>query len=326
MNILILGAGIRNMIIRYFRGALAGTGKVIAADCSPLAPALYEADGYALVPPYTAPDYLAEVLALCKKEKIRGVFSLIDPEVRFLAGNQAIFADNGIVVIGSGFESCILADNKLLLSEWLDAHNFPGISTWLNQESFLTAISTGQAEFPVMVKPLYGSASIGMSTVKDAAALALRFEQESGLIIQEYIKGTEIGADAYIDLISGEVVSIFTKRKIKMRAGETDKAVSFQDPVLFSLLSDFIHEAGFRGPIDIDLFQTENGEYRILEVNARFGGGYPHAHALGCNHVQMVINNLAGKVNPRQIGGYKTGVAMMKHPEITLLDEQETEF
>lgn len=326
MNILILGAGTRNMIIRYFRETLAGTGKVIAADCSPLAPALYEADDYALVPPYTAPDYLTEVLALCKKERIRGVLSLIDPEVRLLAGHRASFANAGIVVIGSGFESCILADNKLLLSEWLNAHNFPGVKTWPNQETFMSAVEKGQATFPVTVKPMYGSASIGVSVAEDMKALALRFQRENGLIIQEHLKGVEIGADAYVDLISGGVVSVFTKQKLRMRAGETDKSVSFRDPELYALLSDFLKEAGFCGPVDMDLFRTENGEYRILEVNARFGGGYPHAHALGCNHVQMIVNNLAGKVNPRRIGDYETGVAMMKHSEISLLYGQNQEF
>ncbi|MCQ5081239.1 ATP-grasp domain-containing protein, partial [Gemmiger formicilis] len=59
-----------------------------------------------------------------------------------------------------------------------------------------------------------------------------------------------------------------------MRAGETDKAVSFKDKKLFDLIEDFVKKAGYNGQIDIDIFDV-NGEYYISEVNPRFGGGYP---------------------------------------------------
>ena len=86
-------------------------------------------------------------------------------------------------------------------------------------------------------------------------------------MIQEYLDGQEIGADVYIDMISGEVVSIFTKKKIKMRAGETDKAVSFKNEKLFELIRKFVSEAGYRGQIDIDIFDID-GEYYISEIHA----------------------------------------------------------
>ena len=64
-------------------------------------------------------------------------------------------------------------------------------------------------------------------------------------MIQEYLEGQEIGADCYIDLISGKLVSVFTKKKLVMRAGETDKAVSFIDPVLNELIQEFVTEMGY---------------------------------------------------------------------------------
>ena len=136
-------------------------------------------------------------------------------------------------------------------------------------------------------------------------------------MVQEYLDGQEIGADVYIDLISGEVVSIFTKKKIKMRAGETDKAVSFKENSLFELIEKFVKEAGFRGQIDIDLFE-KNGEYYISEVNPRFGGGYPHAYEAGCDHIQLIRNNLQGKVNEKRIGEYDENVYMMKYNEVSI--------
>mgnify|MGYP000113900049 FL=1 len=115
-------------------------------------------------------------------------------------------------------------------------------------------------------------------------------------MIQEFLDGQEIGADVYIDMVSGEVVSIFTKKKIVMRAGETDKAVSFKDEKLMELINQFVSVSGYRGQIDIDIFDV-NGEYFISEVNPRFGGGYPHAYESGADHMKLIINNLEGKAN-----------------------------
>ena len=137
-------------------------------------------------------------------------------------------------------------------------------------------------------------------------------------MIQEFMNGQEIGADVYIDLISGEVVSIFTKKKIKMRAGETDKAVSFKDPKLFALIEKFVLEAGYRGQIDIDIFDI-GGEYYISEVNPRFGGGYPHAYEAGCDHMTLILNNLRGTANVKNIGAYEEGVYMMKYNEVKIV-------
>ena len=149
----------------------------------------------------------------------------------------------------------------------------------------------------------------------DKETVDLLFSHDQDLMIQEFLDGQEIGADVYIDMISGEPVSIFTKKKLKMRAGETDKAVSFKDDKLFELILKFVKQAGYRGQIDIDVFEID-GEYYISEVNPRFGGGYPHAFESGADHMKLITNNLAGKVNDCVIGKYENGIYMMKYNEV----------
>ena len=102
-----------------------------------------------------------------------------------------------------------------------------------------------------------------------------------------------------------------------MRAGETDKAVSFKDEKLFALIERFVKDAGYNGQIDIDIFDVD-GEYYISEVNPRFGGGYPHAFESGVNHMKLIISNLDGKVNKCSIGEYNDGIYMMKYHEVML--------
>ncbi len=122
-------------------------------------------------------------------------------------------------------------------------------------------------------------------------------------------------------MISGETVSVFTKKKLVMRAGETDKGISFQDPVLFELIERFVKESGFRGQIDIDIFECD-GVYYISEVNPRFGGGYPHAYEAGVNHMKYMVRNLEGKCNVPELGDYEEGIVMMKYNEIRIRKEE----
>lgn len=315
MNFLILAAGTRNKIVQYFVRTFKDVGTVIATDSSEIAPAIYDADKYYIVPSITKPDYIEIILDICKKEKINGVLSLIDPELSLLAKNEERFAQIGTTVVGSSYELCEMSLDKMQMYNWLKNHGYYCARSWMDREEFYKDVKDHKVAYPVFVKPYRGSASISISKVYDKETVDILFAHEDDLMIQEFLDGQEIGADVYIDMISGEVVSIFTKKKIKMRAGETDKAVSFKDPTLFSLIEKFVLEAGFRGQIDIDLFDID-GQYYISEVNPRFGGGYPHAYESGVDHMSMIKNNLNGISNNKSIGTYDEGIYMMKYNEI----------
>lgn len=321
-NILILSAGTRNKVVQYFKKALNGDGRVIATDCSNLAPAIYDADKYYIVPRMTDEGYLDVILDICKNEQISGVLSLIDPELSLLSDNVEKFAEVGTKVIGSSYELCERSLDKYEMYKWLVDNGYKCAKSYMNKEEFFADLDDGAAKFPVFVKPARGSASISISKVTDRETIELLFAHEDGLMIQEFLDGQEIGADVYIDMISGEVVSIFTKKKLKMRAGETDKAVSFKDEKLFELIKEFVDRAGYRGQIDIDIFDI-NGEYYISEVNPRFGGGYPHAYESGSDHMSLIVNNLNGKVNECVIGMYKENTYMMKFNELKVIELNE---
>ena len=317
MNILILSAGTRNKIVQYFKNALSGKGLVIATDCSNLAPAIYEADKYYIVPRMTDEGYIDVILDICKNEKINGVISLIDPELSLLAENKEKFKVVGTTVIGSSYELCEISLDKFEMYKWLSDKGYKCAKSYIDKNDFFADLDRGIAKFPVFVKPARGSASISISKVYDKETVDLLFAHNDGLMIQEFLDGQEIGADVYIDMISGEPVSIFTKKKLKMRAGETDKAVSFKDERLFELISKFVKEAGYTGQIDIDIFDI-NGEYYVSEVNPRFGGGYPHAYEAGCDHIKLILNNLAEKPNKPILGDYEEDVYMMKYNEVLI--------
>ncbi len=317
MNVLILSVGTRNKIVRYFKNALGENGKVTVTDMSELAPAIYEADKFYKVPRISADGYIDIILDICKKENINCILSLIDPELSLLAKHEKAFADVGVTVVGSSYELCERALDKMEMFNWLTENGFPCAKSYTDKELFYNDVESGKITYPVFVKPVRGSASIAISKVYDKETVELLFAHNDNLMIQEFLDGQEIGADVYIDMLSGEVVSIFTKKKIVMRAGETDKAVSFKDEKLFTLIEDFVKKSGWSGQIDIDIFDVD-GKYYISEVNPRFGGGYPHAYECGCDHMTMIVNNIIGRVNTKNIGQYEENICMMKYNDILI--------
>jgi carbamoyl-phosphate synthase large subunit len=318
LNILILSCGTRNKIVQYFKRELAGKGKVIATDSSDLAPALYEADKYYIVPKITDDGYLDVILSICKKNNIKAVLSLIDPELSLLALHKQKFLEIGTTPIISDLEVVDMCFDKYKMYQFLIHNGFKTPKSYIDKEQFYADVESGIINYPVFVKPVKGSASININIVTTKEEIEFLFSNFDNLMIQEFMNGIEYGADVYIDMISRKPVAIFIKEKIKMRAGETDKSVSIKDDQLFNLIEKFVNKARFRGIIDIDIFKI-NGDYYISEVNPRFGGGYPHAYESGINVPKMIINNIIGIKNDSVIGNYEEDLYMLKYNEIKVL-------
>lgn len=325
MNILILSAGTRNKVVQYFKREIGDSGKVIATDCSNLAPAVYDADRFYLVPRINVPGYMDQILDICKKEEIDGVFSLIDPELSMLAKEKEQFLEIGTTPVISDYDLVETCFNKYRMYELFQRMNIPTAKCYLSMNAFQKAKTAGEIDYPVFVKPVCGSASMHINKVSSDEELEGLFHMYDDLMIQEFMDGTEYGADVYIDMISGKVTALFVKEKIKMRAGETDKSVSIKDEGLFKQIVEFVEAAGFRGMIDIDIFKIGD-TYYFSEVNPRFGGGYPHAYESGVNMPRQVINNLSGIENSVAIGQYKENIVMMKYNEVMIRDMSETEI
>lgn len=318
MNILITSAGTRNKVVQYFKENFKGIGNVIATDMSDLAPAIYEADGFHLVPRIDDPKYIDKLLEICKEENIDCLFALIDPELSLIAKNKNKFLEIGVTPLISSYDAVELAFDKYEMYKYLSSNGFKCAKSYIKKEDFYKDLEDGKISFPVFVKPYKGSASININKVNSREEIDTLFSIYDDLLIQEFLDGQEIGADVYIDPISKRVVSIFTKEKIKMRAGETDKARSFKDQKLFDLISSLVEKIGYEYMIDMDIFRI-NGEYYISEINPRFGGGYPHAYESGVNFPMLIINSINGVENLQNIGNYDENIYMMKYNEVKII-------
>ncbi|GIN92579.1 carbamoyl phosphate synthase [Siminovitchia terrae] len=313
MNILICSAGRRVKLIQFFKEELHKVGgKVIAVDCDRTAAALYHADLYEVVPRIDHPEYISHIKSLCNKYKIKGVLSLIDPELTLLARVKDELKKDGIVTLLSEKDVVDICYDKYLTYKFLQKHHIPSVPTYIDISEVIKDLNNNTIDFPLILKPRKGSASIGIHKVTSIKELEEAQNRHREFIIQPFITGEEFGADCYIDLLNKKTINIFLKRKITMRAGETDKSIAVKDPELKRIIENLIRILQPVGPIDIDCFKTESG-YVVSEINPRFGGGYLHAHESGQNFIKNIIENIKGKENAIQQNDYKVGTTMIKY-------------
>lgn len=323
MNILFCSAGRRVELLKDFRKSMDEGDRIIAADLSNLAPALYVADVHYLVPRIDDPSYLDTILDICRKEKINAVTTLIDPEIELLAKNRARFEEIGVEVLAPYTETAELCFDKFKMYQYLTAHGVPTPDTWGNYASAMAAIENGDLAFPVFVKPRTGSGSVGARKVQDAETLKALCGTDSSLIIQRLMAG-DLDADVYIDTISHKAVSAFSKRKLETKIGGASKTVSFKDEKLFAFIRKITDLLKFNGPVDMDFFY-QDGTYYLSEVNPRFGGAYLHAYGAGVDFIKLIKNNLNGVENTPVFGNYEDDVVMMMYDSVVITKLAGTE-
>lgn len=316
MNILFCSAGRRVELLKDFRKSMDEGDRIIAADLSNLAPALYAADKYYLVPRIDDPTYIDTILDICRKEKIDAITTLIDPEIELLAKNRARFEEIDVEVLAPYVETAELCFDKFKMYQYLTAHGIPTPDTWGDYSSAIVAIESGSLAFPVFVKPRTGSGSVGARRVQDAETLKILCEADPTLIIQRLMDG-DLDADVYIDTISHKAVSAFSKRKLETKIGGASKTISFKDENLFAFIRKITELLKFNGPVDMDFFY-QDGTYYLSEVNPRFGGAYLHAYGAGVDFVKLIKNNLNGYENAPVFGNYEDDVVMMMYDSVVI--------
>lgn len=334
MNVLIASAGRRNYLIEYFKAALGDDGLVIAADASPRAPALYQADRAFLVPAAADPGYLEAMVRICRRNEVSLVLSVNDLELPFLAANRDAFAAVGTLALVSDPDTIHMCHDKLLTAAFLGGIGV-GSPRTADPDDVPTLVASGELRFPLMVKPRFGSASAGLEVVEDRAELeaaltlaAARDRRErhsvsarhgvSSVVVQEYVSGEEYGLDVINDL-HGNHVAVAVKRKLAMRAGETDRALTVEDGHLRSIGAAIGTATRHVGNLDCDVLVSEDRTV-VIDLNPRFGGGYPFSHAAGVNLPAAILCWLRDGTPDPAWFVCRPGVAFAKYDQVTAVD------
>jgi len=328
MNILFTCAGRRNYLINYFKEALKGEGKVYATDMQLTAPALVDADVAVQVPAIYSPEYIPSLLKIVTENNIKAVISLNDLELPILSEAKNQIEALGTKVIVADEHAIKIAFDKWETVKFLEENNLKSPKTFIDLAEAKKAIEIGELKFPLVIKPRWGSASIGIDFPEDMEELELAYRLQSirlkrtilaeaskddidyAILIQEKIPGKEYGMDVLNDF-EGNYLGTFVRQKLQMRSGETDKAISVIDERFEEIGRTIGENLAHIGNLDCDVFEHD-GELYVLELNPRFGGGYPFSHEAGMNTAAAYIAWLQGKNGIDEFNHYKENIMFSK--------------
>lgn len=313
---LLSSAGRRVRLVQLLQQAFNDFSKknfVLATDVSPYTAAGHIADAFELVPRVLDPEFIKETLNTAKKYNCEIIIPTIDPEIEIFSLNREVFRSSGIDPWVSSVETTKLGFDKLLFHNWLIDNGFPSIPTWDIQD--LEHISqTGK----IVAKPRSGSSSIGVIFEENINYLDTS-KLSSDYIIQEFVRGFEITVDFAVGN-TGEVLGVIPRRRIEIRAGEVSKAVTIFDARIEELVFSIAKKLpGAYGVLNIQLlYDPEKDKYLVLELNPRFGGGYPLSHVAGGNLIEAMHTGRPKKYNK----DWDAGTLMLRYDsEICLQDD-----
>ncbi|HZW12872.1 MAG TPA: ATP-grasp domain-containing protein [Noviherbaspirillum sp.] len=285
-NVLLLSAGRRVELAQAFKAELSArnlSSLLLATDLKPdLSAACQVVDLPIKAPRVTDPEYIGFLLDTCKIHDVGLVVPTIDTELLLLAQHREVFAAQGMhLIISDESLISVCRDKRLTAGLFKDL----GIHT--------PEIYDRQAiQFPCFAKPYDGSCSIGAAVVQEPAMLSEAMLADEKLIFMELIdkSHTEFTVDAYYDR-HGRLISLVPRERIEVRGGEISKGVTRRHYVYEYLLPAMRELKGARGCITLQLFANkQTGRFAALEINPRFGGGYPLSYSAGANYPGWLID------------------------------------
>lgn len=322
-NIMFCSVGRRGRLLRNAKESLGPDCRIIGTDNSATAPALFFADEQYVVPRISTPEYIDTILTICKKNEVKAITTVIDPEIGILANNREMFLANGILPLCPDKESAQYCFNKYELFKYLTQRGIRTVKTFHSLIDFEIALAKNEISFPVFMKPICGSGSVGAHKVHHMDELLADWNSgEHDYIIQELMTGGDCDADVYVDCVSHKAVAAFSKRKIETRIGGASKTISFKDSKLFDFICEIVGAFNFNGPLDMDFF-IKDGEYYLSEINPRFGGAYLHAYGAGVDFFSLILNNMNGIENQSLIGQYDEDILMLMYDDVVIRKKSE---
>lgn len=333
MNILLTSVGRRAYIIDYLRDVykrLGLAGNIIATNSDMNTTAMSVADKAFESPIIYDEKYIPFLLDICKSEKIDMLISLFDIDLMILAKNKSRFEEMGVKVIVSNENIINICNDKFEMLKYLKKINMPVPKTYIDLEEALKGADFDKNSY--ILKPRWGMGSLSIFEAENKKELEVLYEKakrstqksylrfESGadigraILIQEKIKGDEYGLDIFNDF-KGENLTVTVKRKLAMRSGETDIAKVIENKELEDIGKKIAESLKHIGNLDMDILFDGQSAY-IIDMNARFGGGYPFTHSAGVNELEALIrlckNEKVNDLSVKKYGLFAKEIAMLE--------------
>jgi len=299
-TVLFTCAGQRVDIVSAFRRAGATT---VAADVNRLAPALYHADRYALVPRVDDPGYVASLRQLVEEHGAALVVPLTDLDQGILARARD---ELGALVLLPDAETVERLADKYLAHLLFEERGIPSPGTWLPGEL------PADAPFPLLVKARSGFGSRHIYPAANRAELEffLRYTPVES-IVQVQLAGEEFSIDVFCDL-EGRCLNAIPRTMIESKGGESIKGMTIKDAALIEFARHISEQLRLVGPANIQCFREADGLQLVTDINSRFGGGFPLPLAAGGRYPELALALARGERPDPRLGEFREGIVMTR--------------
>ena len=318
MNLFFPAGGRRVELINLFKKEVKVLGgKIVVGDIVNTSPALYMAHKAYLLPSFNSEECYEVLKNIYKNEKIDLVIPLLDYELDYYSANDIRMQSDGINVMISSPQKIEIFRNKKKTNETFKRLGIPAPVQY--------DWETKEKKFPLVIKPVRGSASIQIDIVNDQTELEMiinkignkKFKKE--FVIEGFVKGEEVTSDVLVDF-EGNICAISQRERIKVRAGEVERAKIVDCKDIKKYIELFFSSINVTGVLNIQCFLSEKGP-KFTEINARFGGGYPLSYHAGYDFPKAIIKMYNNK--PIQKMNAKIGCHMLRYDNAIYLDENE---
>lgn len=321
LSILFTCIGRRVSLLESFRRAakqLKINASFLGTDTTELSPALQLCDRRFIVKPTTHTGYIKQLLSIIKANRVKLLIPTVDLDLKRMAQNKAKFAALGCRVLVSDPGIIDICQDKRNTYKFLLSNNFNTPATI----SINTALKNhkSQTRFPLFVKPWDGSAGRGNAVVGNRTELLFYSKRIRNPICQELVKGTEYTCDVYVDF-SMKVRCVVPRRRIEIRAGEVSKGQVATNTRIMSEAALLVEKLGAGpGVITLQLFLTDTGKIKFIEINPRFGGGVPLSIKAGADFPKWILQELIGRKPNIRPNSIKDGLIMLRYDSEVWLD------
>ena len=319
MNILISSAGRRVSLVRAFQTELKKINpeaKVFAVDASPmLSSACQVSDGYFKVPRLDNADYFDILLDICLKNNITLMVPTIDTELLPMAKQKEEFLKKGIQLLVAGESFINKCRDKRLIHDFFESKGVD-IAKEYTKENF---------KLPLFIKPLDGSRSVDTFIIKIESDLTDYHFQNEKLMFLEYIDHDdfeEYTCDLYYNT-ANELKCVVPRKRIEVRDGEVNKGLTVNNNLVNYIKERLSYIEGALGCLTAQFFvhKTKDKVYGI-EINPRFGGGYPLSYAAGANYPKWILEEyFQGKTIEDNFDCWEDNLLMLRYDDEILVHD-----
>lgn len=285
--------------------------EVHGADATRLSPAMQLVPHAHLVPAINSGRYIAALAEVIRENEIDLLIPLLDLELSAIADARPRFAELGCNAIISSPRVIAICQDKIETFRTLQRAGIDTPQTW----PWVVMAEARRLTFPYYMKPRRGSAAKGNYVLRDAEDLKVLGRRVEEPIVQEYVQGDEYTLDVYTGL-DGVPSCVVPRKRLEVRSGEVSKGIVVKDPTLIEIGQKVATVLGeCRGVVTIQCIKTAKGQIRVIEMNARFGGGVPLGIEAGANFPKWILQEHLGRKPRINLTGYRDGVAMLRYDQ-----------